>query len=170
MSITEHQKKWQSEWRKTPKGLLTNIYSNQRRQFLRKDRRNGFHNVNYSCRDLHNMFLKDKKFIRIYKNWVDSGYKQYLKPSIDRKDCFKEYSLENIQIVTWEENKQKSYTEVPLKNWKKVIMYSMSGIKVREFKSVTQAKEIMGFKGNHISTVCRNKLKSYKGYIWKYKQ
>lgn len=170
MSTKKQKNLWLVNWRKTPKGLLTNIYSNQKRQFLRIDSKRNKHSVHYSVKQLHDKFLNDKKYLKIYKEWVESGYKSYLKPSIDRINSFKNYTINNIQVLTWEQNRKKGHIEVGIKSRKKVSMYSMDGKKIKTFHSLVQAKKIMKLKGNHISAVCRGKLKSYKGYLWKYQK
>lgn len=50
----------------------------------------------------------------------------------------------------------------------KVEQYSLDGVFIKVFDSITEAAEsVCGFKTN-ISAVCRNKRKSCYGYIWKY--
>lgn len=53
---------------------------------------------------------------------------------------------------------------------KPVIQFDINGNKICEFSSVREAgKETNSYHSN-ISACCRGKIKTYKGYIWKYKE
>lgn len=52
---------------------------------------------------------------------------------------------------------------------KKVEQYDMQGNLVKTYISANEAKRITNFSQGHISECCRGELKTYKGYIWKYK-
>jgi hypothetical protein len=43
-------------------------------------------------------------FEDIYNEWVQSGYETMKCLSLDRKDRFKEYSIGNIDVSTWQVN------------------------------------------------------------------
>lgn len=49
-------------------------------------------------------------FKALWDSWVASDYKKNLIPSIDRLDDYRGYHLDNIRLVTWDENNN-SYTE-----------------------------------------------------------
>lgn len=53
---------------------------------------------------------------------------------------------------------------------KKVAQYSNRGDLIRVYDSLKKASESIGTndKGSNISKVCRGKMKSYKGYKWRY--
>lgn len=40
----------------------------------------------------------------LYDSWVDSDYDTKLQPSVDRLDNSRGYDLDNIRLVTWDEN------------------------------------------------------------------
>ncbi|AUR82539.1 hypothetical protein NVP1152O_057 [Vibrio phage 1.152.O._10N.222.46.E1] len=48
----------------------------------------------------------------MYKAWEASGWDSNLRPSVDRKDDFATYSLDNIQLSTWAENRERSQKEI----------------------------------------------------------
>lgn len=53
---------------------------------------------------------------------------------------------------------------------KPVLQYTLDGIFIKEFPSIVEAAlEVGAFAGN-ISSVCKGKKRSCKGFIWKYKQ
>ena len=49
----------------------------------------------------------DPEFIRLFKEWEESGYEYKLTPSIDRIDNSRGYDLDNIQFLTLSENSKK---------------------------------------------------------------
>ena len=52
---------------------------------------------------------------------------------------------------------------------KKVYQYTLDGKFVNSYESTGIAARSIGVKnGNHISECCREKIKSYKGFIWRY--
>lgn len=60
-------------------------------------------------------------------------------------------------------------THVP-ESAKPVIQYSMDGTKIGEFESSSRAASSLGFMASQIRRVCRGHRKSYKGFIWGYKE
>lgn len=58
------------------------------------------------------------------------------------------------------------------KKAKAVLQFSLDGTFIKEFPSVREVERQLGFFQSHISDCCRGntRLKTYKGYIWKYKE
>ena len=79
------------KYRKTKKGVLTNMYQHMKNR----------HKISFSLKEFQDRFISDKKFIRIYNEWVKSGYDKQFKPSLDRIDNKKEYTQENTQMMSW---------------------------------------------------------------------
>ena len=151
----ENTKKYQ----KTPKGVLNTIYRNQ----LTKQKRSGV-KVNYTYEEFKNKYLKNNKFLKLYNNWVKNNYLSDYKPSFDRIDNKKDYSFDNLQIITWKENNDKGRNE----RHKRVDMYDIDNNYIKTFNSIIEAsKEVNIYKSN-ISACCKGKLKTSAGYIWKY--
>ena len=147
--------------KKTPKGVLNTIYRNQ----LTKQKRKGI-KVKYTFEEFKNKYLKDSKYLKLYENWVKSGYLSDYKPSFDRIDSKKDYSFDNLQIITWKENNDKGRKEKS----KKVKQYDLKGNYIKTFNSVVEAsKEVNVYKSN-ISSCCKGKLKTSAGYEWKYEK
>ena len=55
-------------------------------------------------------------FNKLYEDWILSGHKNKLKPSIDRKDSSIGYIESNMQFITTEENREKARVK---KFWKR---------------------------------------------------
>jgi hypothetical protein len=53
---------------------------------------------------------------------------------------------------------------------KPVVQYSLDGIKIGEYESSSRAGSALGFMASQIRRVCRGKRKSYKGFLWRYKE
>ena len=56
-----------------------------------------------------------------------------------------------------------------LKHYKRVVQYSIDGILIKEYDSLTEASKCVGDTIQNISNVLTGRQKSSKGYIWKYK-
>ncbi len=61
----------------------------------------------YDEQTLHDWLMSQEKFHVLFEEWKQSGWDTNLKPSIDRKSNDVHYCLSNIQLMTWEENRQK---------------------------------------------------------------
>jgi hypothetical protein len=145
------------KFRKTKKGILTNLYSKQKN---RKE-------VKYSLKELHGKFLQDKRFDRLFNEWVLSNYSKNKVPTVDRINCKKGYTLENIQCLTWEENRYKQRMETNIFRAKKII--SIKNDIIVEYNSVSDAVRKTGLMQGNISSCLTNKRKTCGGYEWKYK-
>lgn len=145
------------KFRKTAKGVLTNSYSHQKNR----------HKVSYSLCELHEMFLKNKRFLRLFKEWEDSNYERKRRPVIDRIDCMKGYDLSNIQILTAHENRYKQNMELRRIRARKIGMYFESRL-VKTFKSVSAAVKETGLNQANISSCLTGRRKTAGGHTWKY--
>lgn len=140
----------------------------------------------YSLTELTTWLLSNPKFNQMYSTWVASGYAKDLAPSIDRIDDSLPYSLNNIQLMIWKENrnkgaKSKKYGDIQV-NHKPVEAYTKDGILHKRYISIAEAMRDMGGKGTQswgIVTVCNGlpvkdgrgnfyTPKTYKGFVWKW--
>lgn len=122
---------------------------------------------NYSLVELHNRFLEDRKFDRIYKEWIRSGYDKQFKPSLDRIDCMKPYTLKNLHILSWAENRYKQRMEFKRIRARTVLMKKGDEI-IRKFKSVSHAVRETGLHQGNISSCLHNKRITVGGYKFIY--
>ena len=144
---------------KTPKGVLNIIYRNQ----LLKQKRRGI-KVNYTYKEFKDKYLNDEKYLELYNQWLKNNCLSDYKPSFDRIDNTKDYSFDNLQIMTWKENNDKGRKEC----CKRVEQYSLDGRYIKTFNSIIEAsKETNTHKAN-ISACCKGKLNKTNNYIWKY--
>ena len=144
-------------YRRTKKGILTNSYSKQNRR----------HAVEYSLKELHDKFMFDDKFDRIYKEWKNKGYKKELKPTIDRINCRLDYTLSNVHALTWEENRYKQRMELKFLRARPIVSV-VDGEEKYRFKSVSQAVKETGIHQGNISSCLTGKRKTAGGFNWFY--
>lgn len=143
------------KWRKTKRGHVTNLYHKMK----------GRNSVDFSLNDFHN-FADCKKFERLYREWVASNYNKQYVPSIDRISNKKSYTLDNIQWLTWAENKYKQSMEGRNKNGP--VAMKMGNKTVAVFKSQRDAVKKTGLSQSNMSAVLNKKRKTCGGYGWEY--
>ncbi len=153
--------------KRTKDGLIAKMRSSQRRS---SDLR-GHPPPSYSLNQLKEWAFSQELFHKLHAEWVASGYDKMKFPSIDRKDDYKGYSFDNIQLMTWEENKKKYYKDrisgVNNKANKPVSQYTKDGVFINTFHSGSEAERATGIRRTNISACCLGKEKSAGGFIWK---
>lgn len=164
-------------------GLVKAAFSFQKQ----KSHLRGYALPNYSEQELLEWAEAQPQFPVMYRKWVDSNYATNLKPSFDRINDYISYRLDNLQILTWEQNNQKGYaSQISGDNNKKnlaVDMLDMEGNFIERFHSVSEAaRRFNGIPSNIIGaiihrTVTRKKAdgsaRTYNvttayGYRWRY--
>lgn len=151
-------------FRKTPKGVLTNIYSKQ----VERSRNKSMPLPSYTLKEFHAKYLDDAKYLRIFNEWVKSGYNKYKKPSFDRIDCMKPYSFDNIQVMTWEENRYKQRMEASRIRATQLKATNIVTNEETIYKSVSDAVRKTGFTQGCISACLNGYGKIYKNCTWEY--
>lgn len=152
-------------YRLTPKGVLTNIYH----KMIERSTKKNINPPDYSLREFHEMFLNHSEFNRIYTNWIACGCQYYDKPSIDRKNPDKGYTRDNIQIMTWRENRIKGDKENAQRFTTAIVMFDLNGNKIKDFESIKSAVIETKLSQGSIVMCCQNKRKSTGGYTFKYR-
>ena len=158
-----------SDYLKTKKGLVSLMYSNQKRS---SKERNNFPPL-YSKNELIDWCFNQELFHKLYDDWKNIGFNTSKVPSCDRINDYLGYSFENIQLTTWEENKNKGHVDrkngINNKENKAVIATHISTGEKYEFHSQHEAERITGVANTHISKCCRSKGRSAGGYVWTFK-
>lgn len=133
---------------------------------MERSRLKGFPSPDYSLDWLHETFLNDIKFRRLYDEWVRSGFDKWKKPTIDRINRLKSYTKDNIQLLSWEDNRAKENNERRSRKGR-VIQYK-DGVEIARYVSQRQLIRQTGFSQGLVSAVLNGKKKHYKGYTFKY--
>lgn len=150
-------------YKRTSKGLLTQIINNQKQ----RSKKRGFAPPEYSLKEFHDKFIADKKFIRLFKEWVKADYNKNKTPSFDRISFKKPYTFSNISLKTWSENRLKQKIESKMFYCKTVLM-KRDGVLVRKFKSVGEAARVTKLHQSNISRAIANQNRTCGGYNWQY--
>lgn len=158
---------WQKEYRRTPYGFIGNIVDRQHGKS--KDR--GWPLPQWTAEELYVHAMKNEKFLRLFSDWIKSGYQKKLSPSVDRIDFEKYYSWDNIQFVTTEYNcyVKGRFEHRGYKLNKPVIQVcKKSGKDLNRFESITQAAKTLSVRGGNICQVASGKRKTAYGFKWRY--
>lgn len=155
------------QYLKTPRGLATSIYSAQKKRSIH----NNFPLPNYTMDELRDWLFDQPNFYKLFCDWRDSGYKRDLIPSCDRLNDNKGYSFDNIQLISWKENREKHYSDVRAginnKRNKAVRQYYMNGKFIKEYYSQSQATRETGILQCNISGACLGKVRDAGGFMWR---
>ena len=102
-----YHKNYYQEYKKSKKGLIAHMYNGQ----LSSSRRRNHPKPNYSLKELRNFLFDSKKFSILFKEWEANNYIREMVPSLDRIDATLPYSLNNLQIMTWKDNRVKRFSD-----------------------------------------------------------
>ncbi len=150
---------------KTEKGVIRVIYKSQKHNSkLRKH--NG---PNYTKQELSN-WLYNNNYKKLYDNWRYNKYDKNLKPSIDRIDTFKNYTIDNIRLMTSRENRLYQFLDrtsgigTSGLQCKPVIQYK-DGIEIARYISFNETRRMMGYS---MEKSLKSGKVDRKGYSYKY--
>jgi hypothetical protein len=154
--------------RRTKNGVVTVMFSTQKISSIKRNHPK----PSYSKQELKDWLFSQKVFHELYDNWVISGYDTYKKPSCDRKDDYKPYTLSNLRVVTWKVNVDKYHEDqkngINNKNNKAVVgIHKRTGVKM-EFHSISEAGRHFGARSVSISHCLNGRSKSAHGYKWEF--
>ena len=153
------------KFRKTPKGVLTNLYSKMKDRNEKK----GFGALPFTLKELQDWYLSDEKYLALFDAWAESGYTKNMKPSFDRINPTVGYSLRNIEVKTWAENRRKADWEKSFIYTTPVVMYDRNGVFIREFGSTKEASQSTGIRQSGITSCCQGRYKHTHGYVFRYR-
>lgn len=145
----EKIKQWQSEYRKSKHGVLIKMYGHMKDRFKNPK----FPYIDVLCtKEEFYEFIDNSEFEIIYNLWALSGYDTKLAPSIDRIDCDKGYSTDNMQILTLSDNSTKGDYE--RRKGRYYVRLEKNG-NVFYFESAKSASTWMGLDRNCVSAAIR---------------
>ena len=153
---------------KTEKGVVRVIYKTQiRNSKIRKM------SPPLYTKEILKEWLYKQNFKQLYSNWVNSGFAKDIKPSVDRLDDFKPYSLDNIRLGTWKENREHQHLDVKRGigtgglRCKAVLQTDKDGNILAEYHSFSFARRVTGYNMEY-SIKTGRKVKD--GTFWRHKQ
>ncbi len=131
--------------------------------------------VEYTKIELYEWIILQPSFNNLYINWVESGYNTPDKPSVDRIDNSKGYSFNNIQLMTFRDNKLKSDKDIRrgtlahgVNPVKEVSQYTKDNVLINTYISLMEAQRITGVPNSNIVKCCKNIRKTAGGFKWEY--
>jgi len=155
-------------WLRTKIGLSYRMYAHQKEN----SKRRGHELPLYSLVEFRKWLFSQNNFEYLYNNWKNNDYEKMMSPSVDRINDYKGYSLENISLTTWNENKKRSHEDskngINNKNNKSVYMIDLNMNKKMKFHSVMDAHRNTGVDRSHISACCNGRRQSAGGYYWEF--
>lgn len=150
------------KYRNTLKWVITNIYNHQKERSIKK-----WFIIWYTLNELQKRCFWNDSFVEIYNKRKESP-SRWTKPSIDRINCLKWYTFDNIQVMTSLENKLKGDKEKEILRWKKVTQYDIYWNKIQTFYSIKAAVTATWCWQPLISSCLLGKRNHTWWFIWKY--
>jgi hypothetical protein len=151
-----------NRYRKTPKGVITDMYNHHKY----RNRKNGFGEVGYTLKWLQEKYLTDKLFLRLFDEWVKSGYEKAKKPTIDRINNKKGYEKDNIHLLSWSENRFKQNMERRCRKGR--VLQKLNGVLINIWKSQRDIVKTLGLGQAMLSMALTGKYKTAYGFEWEY--
>lgn len=148
-------------------GVINQMYSSS----ISRTKKKGFTPVSFTKEELEKWVYSSKEFHTLYDKWVLEDYPTALKPSLDRLDDYKGYSLDNIRIVTANTNVKRYYSDaingINTKSAKPVKQYSLDGEYIKTFHSLSAAARSVNGIPSNINQVINGTYAQAYGYKWK---
>lgn len=153
---------------RTKRGLVITIYDNQKSHSIAR----GHKPPSYTVDELRDWFRGNPIANKLYRAWKCSGYDKDLVPSVDRLDDDEPYTLDNIQLMTWKENRDKSHSDakngINNKRNKSVIKMKLDDSLMDEYHSIAEASRQTGLNNSEICACCNGRQKTSGGFRWKF--
>ena len=122
----------------------------------------------YDLEELRTWMFAQDEFWKIHREWVVSGYLKGKAPSIDRIDNDIHYTIDNIRVMTWEENDRLGNISTAKRLGKAIWgTHKKTGNRTKFISIHAAARKVNGSASN-IHLALNNKGKSAYGYLWEY--
>lgn len=148
-----------------------NMYQNQKR----RSKTRGHKPPTYSKEELREWVLVQKDCGKLFLNYINSGLKWDLAPSIDRLDDYKGYSFDNIRICTNRDNYMQAHYNIRNginnKKNKPILQFDLDGNFIKEHYSQASAARSLG-NISYQANINRSASKGRTAYNfkWQYKK
>ncbi len=152
---------------RSKQGVINQMYSG----CISRTKKKGFSPVPFTKVELEQWVYSNKEFHALYDEWVMNNYPTNLKPSLDRLNDYKGYSLDNIRIVTVNTNVRRYYSDaingINTKSATPVEQYTLDGIYIQTFHSLSAAaRSVNGIPSNIKQSIIGTYAQAYD-YTWK---
>jgi len=127
---------------------------------------------NYTLNELIHWAEQQPNINTLINGWIDNNYSRDLKPSCDRLDNGKPYTLDNLRLVSFKENCLKANEDTKNNilqiNQRKVAQYTKEGIFITKYNSIAEACRATTCAPGNLVKCCQGEYKTSKGFIWRY--
>lgn len=155
---------------RTKTGFVGKLYNDQRSSCKRR----GDELPEYTKAELLDWLMSQELYHELFDIWVESGYKKMLAPSVDRLDDYKTYSLDNIRLTDWFNNKKKHWEDRKSgrnnKVSKRVNKYGLDNVFICSYHSIREASRECSITYQGISKVCNELRGTAGGYQWRFEE
>lgn len=151
-------------YRKTIKGFTTYLYYNMK---VRNIRRFGVA-LPFTSGQFRVWLITRPEFNPLWTNWVQSGRRRDLTPSVDRIDCMQPYTFDNMQLMRFQDNNRKTTIENPLYKNKAVLVFDWSGELLGRFPSTKDCGNTLRLRKESIARCARRERRTYRGLTFVY--
>ncbi len=152
------------EYKRTKHGFVSVAYSSQKTN----SKKRGHSLPSYTKDELREWLYSQPLFHVLYDNWKRLDFQKEYKPSIDRKDDHIGYTMGNIQLMTWGENRVKG-VRTRVDKCVAVIKCTREGIFLEEYQSIHEAGRENNASYQNIHKCCNYRRSHAGGFVWKYK-
>lgn len=154
------------EYRRSHNGIAVNMHNGQCRRSIKK----GYPPPTYSADELYLWMVSQYNYLKLYNHWVASDYNKWVKPSADRINDYKPYTLDNLRLTIWYNNYKKGNDDarngINNKRNKAVIGIHVDTGEQINFHSTSEAGRHDGFHQSAVGRACRAINGYHAGYIW----
>ena len=151
---------------RTVPGMITAIYTAQKV----KSRERRMSAPSYTKEEFKDWLCKQPNFLMLYNKWLYSGCEKMKKPSVNRKNDYKPYTFDNIELDTWRYNWEKSNLDrisgINNKCNISVKRISKDTGEIVEYHSISEAARMNNCSSGGISEARNGKKEIFIGYIW----
>lgn len=143
-------------------GIVRNINT---KYIYKQFNRNGYYTVNLNSDNIRKHFSIHRL---VAQTFIDNPNNYEI---VNHKDGNKlNNNVENLEWCTYKQNTKHALDNNLIKlHLKKVNQYSYDGSKlIKTYNSIKEAEKETGISNKQISKVCRNKMPTAHGFVWKY--
>lgn len=161
MCCSIENKEYRESVKRNPRKFLNSLHNNMSKRFK-----------NDIPKDLFiDFYLINPLFIKLHKEYVDSGCEKLNAPSIDRIDDYKHYTWANTRMVTFYENVvnagENRAKGINNKVNKSVLRIGKKDVK-KKYSSIALAAKDNNIDPSNISRCLKGETKTSAGFKWEY--
>ena len=111
--INKKRKNYNKEYRQRAKGNINTWYTKTYGRMKRDNKKKFNKELPFAKQEFIEWININYKnlFIKLFQDYIGSGFDKYKNPSIDRINDYVGYTFDNMQLLTWKENDIKGQKE-----------------------------------------------------------